>query len=63
VNHTHTPAEWGDALLFGSLSWLTCSILIATLAPVDFDRPMRDAALTAAALLVLLLSAPEGATR
>jgi hypothetical protein len=63
MTHTHDLAEWGDALLFGSLSWLACSLLVVSLAPVDFDRSMRDAAFTAAAFLALLLPAPEGATR
>jgi hypothetical protein len=59
---THTPAEWGQALAFGSLPWLACSFLVVKLAPADFKGAAVDAALTAAALLALLTITP-GETR
>lgn len=51
---THSPAEWSEALVFGSLPWLACSFLVAKLAPADFTAAARDAALSLAALLMLL---------
>ncbi len=63
MSQTHTPAEWCEALAFGSLSWLACSLLVVALAPVDFGHPLRDAAVTAAALLMLLTTPSKGATR
>ncbi|MFJ4681991.1 hypothetical protein [Streptomyces sp. NPDC088789] len=58
---THTPAEWTAAFGFAALLWSPFAAVVL-LAPLDFGALALNAALTVAAL-TMLLTAPAGGTR
>lgn len=63
MNTTTSPSEWAAAFCLGTALWASCAAVIFALTPVDFTALAHRAALTTAALLMLLsLAAPE-ATR
>ncbi|WP_073946484.1 hypothetical protein [Streptomyces kebangsaanensis] len=55
------PAVWAAYLFISTGVWVAGSALVLLLADVEFNvkAPARDAALTAAALLMLLTPTPE----
>ena len=63
MSHTHDLGEWAAVLSASCAAYAALSAPVVLLAPAD-THVSRDAAITAAALLALLIPAsPERATR